>query len=263
MRNFYILNESVNDNLTFYRLEKEKKAIVRGYDIVCFAEELSTTEFKKLMAKMPKAPSHIVSPAYKPLYKSEHHLASYLLQKPIPVNDENAVLHLYHLMRASMHNRLYEAVYKYDFDLRLVAFHADDTEMSKPFFMEAIPTFRNTWGAKKATITAKVDTFEAIPLKNVPEDLRRIWIDNMKKGLKSRDPKPIHIKEANDHIEVTWHITGKEETTDMLSSVFWLPGQKDKIPNEFAHYYDLHDKEDFSHQLGLLQSKFGAGESNA
>ncbi|MGG1519023.1 hypothetical protein ABE504_26670 [Paenibacillus oryzisoli] len=261
MRSFYVSNQSVQDIQAFYKLEKEKKAIVRGYDIMCFSEELSTSEFKRLMTKMPMTSSSIVSPAYIPPYKSEQHLASYLLQKPISVNDENAMLHLYHIITASMDNLLQGAVHKHEFDLRLVAFHADDTQMTKPFFMEAIPTFRNTWGARKATMTAKVDTFEGIPLKSVPDDLRRIWIDNIKKGLKSREPKPVHVKEAQDHLEVTWHFTGKVETIDLLSSVFWQPGHKDMIPTEVSYYYDLHEKEDFCRELDRLQSYNGKGDS--
>ncbi|WP_339192776.1 hypothetical protein [Paenibacillus sp. FSL W8-1287] len=213
------------------------------------------------MAKMPKAPSNIVSPAYIPPYKSEQHLASYLLQKPIPVNDENAMLHLYHLISASMNNLLGEAVYKHNFYLRLAAFHADDSRMTEPFFIETIPAFRNTWGARKATMTAKVDTFEGIPLKSVPDDLRRIWIDNIKKGLKSREPKPVHVKEVQDHLEVTWHFTGKVETNDLLSFVFWQPGHEDMIPKGFSHYYDLHEKVDFCRELEQMQSYNGEGDS--
>lgn len=262
MRHFYIENDCANERQNFYKYEIQKKICVKRYDLMCFAEELTTSQFEELAKQMPKAPSIIANFVYIRPYKHEQHMASYLLPKPIPVHDENVMLHLYHLINASMQDLLHEAVCKHDFGLRLVAFHVDDFKMNHPYFIETIPTFRNTWGVQKATMTAIVDSFEGIPLKRIPAELRRIWIDNMKKGLNSRNPKPVHVKEAQDHLEVTWHFTGLEETTDLLSSVFWQPGHRDMTPTEFTRYYNLHEKADFSSEFDQLQTNDGVGDKD-
>ncbi|MEK5257578.1 hypothetical protein NST74_29465 [Paenibacillus sp. FSL F4-0125] len=45
MRHFYIENDCANERQNFYKYEIQKKIYVKRYDLMCFAEELTTSQF--------------------------------------------------------------------------------------------------------------------------------------------------------------------------------------------------------------------------
>ncbi|NQX63760.1 hypothetical protein HQN88_33455 [Paenibacillus qinlingensis] len=168
------------------------------------------------------------------------------------MEDEQAMLPWYHLFSAACsHSSLHNT----DFEIILHAFDKSDVLMRTPYFLHPLPIFHNTWGAQQASITAKVDSFEGILLRDVPRHMRCIWIDNMIEGIRTREPLPSSITVEEDHLEATWHFREDTLANEMLNSVFLHPGQD--CSNDFGSYYNLYEKEEFLYEIDKLQLKVG------
>ncbi|MDQ0902769.1 hypothetical protein [Paenibacillus sp. V4I7] len=248
MRIFRLLNEKYCDIIDFYQSLDKKNAVLKSCEIRCYSEEFSASKFGEFLSEILPEPSRPISSAFSLRVGAKFFSAIWDVVNPVQVEDEQAILRWHHLFSAAIY-RL--CLHDCDFEIILHAFDKSDVLMETPYFLHPLPAFHNTWGARQATITAKVDSFEGILLRDVPRHMRRIWIDNMIEGIRTREPLPFSISEAKDHLEVTWHFQEDAASNEMLSSVFWNPGQD--CSNDFGPYYDLYEKEEFLYEIDQLQ----------
>lgn len=253
MRNFYLLNEDSSDIINFYRLLDEKKAVIKTCEIRCFTEDLPASKFGEFLSELLPDPSRSVSSKFDYRVGGKYHSATLDLATPVQAENEATMLRWFHLLSAATER--WPAGHQCDFEVILQAFDKDDALMKTPYNLHPIPTFHNTWGAQQGTVSAKVDSFEGVFLRDVPQHMRQIWIDKMLEGIRSKEPLPFSITEAENYLEVTWNFKGDTETNEMLSSVFWHPGHD--CSNDFGSYYDLYEKVDFLYEIDQLQLMAG------
>ncbi len=258
-KEFSLLNEEIKDIIDYYEALEKKKVFVKSYEIRCYTDDLPAQEFEKLITVLLPSPSRFVFSAHDSRVGSLYNAAVWELRKPMQAANEVPLLHLFHILSSATYSLGELSPLSLEFEVLLVAYDKEDALMKRPYYLHPIPSFHNIWGAREAIVSAKVDSFEGIPIKDLPPHVRQIWIDNMLEGLRSREPQPASVTIAEDHLEVTWNFTRETETNDMLRSVFWLPGHKDCL-HGFGHHYDLHEKEDFIRQLDLLQNETVAGD---
>ncbi|MBP1157683.1 MULTISPECIES: hypothetical protein [unclassified Paenibacillus] len=219
MHYFYPVTDSDFDIVGFYKLVNDKQAVVKAYTIMCFPHGMSEARFRQLMRRFPTQPVQIATHTKIYPYNGKQHMATWALDSPIAADDEAALKQLYRNIWELMKEVLEERVSDFEFAIQLVAYRKDDTEMNKSYYLERIPSCHNIWGPREATITAKIDSFLDLAIKDLPENLRYIWFENIKESVLSAEPIPELVKVHEDHVEVTWRLMKGE---DLTSTFDWL-----------------------------------------
>jgi hypothetical protein len=220
MRYFYPVTDSDLDVMTFYKLVAEKRIFVKVYRMMCFPQGMSAARFQKLMRMFPTQPIQIATHKKVYPYNRKQHVATWPLLSHVAADDETSLMQLYENIFTSMKDVLGKRVVDFEFDVQLVAYATDDFEMEKPCYLERFPASHNLWEAQRATITAQIDSFLGINIRDLPESLRHIWIDNIRESLQKKQPIPKSIQEMEDRVEVTWELSNKAHLSDMFALLF-------------------------------------------
>lgn len=219
MYRFYPIIDSGMDAVDFYKLAHDKQIFVKSYNLMCFTNGMSARRFKRLMNMFPTRPVHTETHKKISPYNSKQHIATWTLDSPIPVGNEDALNRLCLDIEKLMDKVLGSRVSDFEFDVRLVAYRKDDAAMIHPYYLEKVPFWHNIWEAQEATFTIKIDSFLGTSIRDLPEELHYVWLKNIREGVLALRPTPEVIREWDDHIEVTWKLT---EDDDLGSTLDWI-----------------------------------------